>query len=405
MSTLSVQGKHIPAPLLMILKAATTICFLALLCATGSLQAQNSGSAARDYIGIYQKHLSGIYYSRCQMYPSCSRYGIMVFEDHPFPVAMALMADRMLRCGNHPDYYVSVTDENGGNRMLDYPPDRLMPAQLQKALELHDVAAETIVPTDSVSKAIQFVNTLVNRHCYASALLEIERLLYYDTSFRLIPVLYINKMRCYEGLHQYSDGLLFFEQSVPNGVRQDYKTMYTAAHLYDLVGDNSRSIALFRESASVWDSSEAHPYGELALLYAKENLLDDARSALERKYEIDGNAAAFAASRAAIERLATARYKDVTTASLLAIVPGAGYLYAKQPGSAITSLLTNGLLAYAVYSSFKADNYGLGILVGLFSVSFYIGNIAGSGSSATRYNERIRREAIAELRNINPFFY
>ena len=89
----------------------------------------------------------------------------------------------------------------------------------------------------------------------------------------------------------------------------------------------------------------------------------------------------------------------------MAIVPGAGYLYAKQPGSAITSLLTNGLLAYAVYSSFKADNYGLGILVGLFSVSFYIGNIAGSGSSATRYNERIRREAIAELRNINPFFY
>ena len=400
-----VPGKHLPAPIITSLKAAAAISFLVLLCATGSLSAQNSGSAAHDYIGIYQKHLSGIYYSRCQMYPSCSRYGIMVFKDRPFPIAMVLMADRMMRCGNHPDCYVSVTDENGDNRLLDYPPGRPVPAQLQRTLELHDVAAETIVPTDSASKAIQFINTLVNRHCYASALLEIDRLLYYDTSFRLTPALYINKMRCYEGLHQYSDGLLFFEQSVPSSVRQDYKTMYTAAHLYDLVGDNSRSIALFRESASVWDSSEAHPYGELALLYAKESLFDDAMSAVGRKYEIDGNYAAFAASRAAIERLATARYKNVTTASLLAIIPGAGYLYTKQPGSAITSLLTNGLLAYAVYSSLKADNYGLSILAGLFSVSFYIGNIAGSGSSATRYNERIRREAIAKLRIINPFFY
>lgn len=404
-STLSVLDERFTASISTSLKSVAVICFLVLLCAAGSLSAQNSGSAAHDYIGIYQKHLSGIYYSRCQMYPSCSRYGIMVFEDRPFPVAMVMMADRMMRCGNHPDCYVSVTDENGNNRLLDYPPSRPVPAQLQRTLELHDVAAETVVPTDSVSKAIQFINTLVNRHCYASALLEIERLLFYDTSFRLIPELYINKMRCYEGMYQYSDGILFFEQSVPSSVRQHYKTMYTAAHLYDLVGDNNRSIALFKESAKVWDSSEVHPYGELTLLYTKESLLDDAMSALEHKYEIDGNVAAFAASRAAIDRLATARYKNVTTASLLAIIPGAGYLYAKQPGSAITSLLTNGLLAYAAYSSFKADNYGLGILVGLFSVSFYIGNIVGSGSSATRYNERIRREAVVELRNINPFFY
>lgn len=382
--------------------------FLLFLVASSLAEAQvvrhSRGSAAQDYIGLYQRHLSGMLRSQCQMHPTCSRYGMMVFEDYLFPVAMTMMADRMIRCGNHREFYHQVTLGDGSLQMLDFPPSRSEAAKLA-CLSPRNVAAETVVPDDSVSRAIQFTNRLVNSHCYASAMLEIDRLLYYDTFFANEPSLYVNKLRCYEGLGQYSDGLLFFESGMPARLRPDYKVLYTAAHLYDLVGDSRKAIACFEASALRWDSNEAHPFGELAIVYAKESMFDKAQASLEKKLSVDGNLPAFASSKAVVERLESARYKNPTVAMLLGIVPGAGYLYASQPGSALTSLLVNAALAYATYTSFKTDNYGLGIVVGLFSTSFYIGNIAGSGNGASRYNERVKRDAINELRIINPFIY
>lgn len=380
------------------------ICILLLYGMIDNLFAQEHISAVHDYIGIYQKYISGMNHSQCLMYPSCSRYGMMVFEDYSFPVAMTLMADRMLRCGNHPDFYIPYAGITGSNRMLDFPASRQTHAKTF-AHGTHNVAAETIIPVDSVSKAIQFINSLVNHQYYASALLEINRLLYNDTSFYFNPNLYINAMRCFDGQLKYSEGLMFFEQRVPEKLKLNYKVLYTAAHLYDLVEDNDKSIALFQKSASIWDSNDVHPFGELAILYSKEKQYDAAKLSVWQKYIIDSNETAHTTSVSIIEKLATTKYKNSTTAMLLGLIPGAGYLYAKQPGSALTSLLTNTLLAYATYTSFKSENYGLGIIMGLFSASFYIGNIAGSGNSALRYNEKTQRDAINELRTVNPFFY
>lgn len=362
------------------------------------------GSAANDYIGLYRKHLSGMLRSRCQMYPSCSHYGMMVFEDYLFPVAMTMMADRMIRCGNHREFYRQVEFNNGSLRMLDFPPSRQEEAKLA-SFRLRNVAAETIIPNDSMSRAIQFTNLLINGHCYASAMLEIERLLYYDSSYVRESALYVNKLRCYEGMGKYSEGLLFFESGIPAWLKSNYKVLYTAAHLYDLVDDSRKAVACLEASALHWDSNEVHPFGELAIAYTKESMFDKAMVALERKLSVDGNLSAFASSKAAVERLESTKYKNPTVAMLLGTFPGAGYLYAGQPGSALTSLLVNVALAYATYTSFKTENYGLGIVVGLFSASFYIGNIAGSGNGAIRYNDRVKRDAINELRIINPFIY
>ena len=381
---------------------------LSLLMAGGVMAVQGQpdsrGAAVHDYIGIYRKYLSSLKDTKCPMYPTCSHYGMMVFSDHSFPVAMMMTADRLLRCGGHLDFYPTIETEPHGGRKLDYPEGRPIPTFLTTPAP-HTVAAETIHPTDSITKAIQFTQSLINQHCYASALLEIDRLLYEDTAFLRIPVFYLNKLRCFEGLQQYSDGLLFYEQHTPSGIKSTYKIMYTAAHLYDLVGNPIKSIDLYRRSAQIWDSNEAHPYGELAILYAKESLYDEAQAALKHKYTIDSNKNAFAASTAALGRLEEAKYKNPTTAMLLGIIPGAGYLYTEQPRNALVSLLVNGVLAYAVYTSFKTENYGLGIIVGAFSISFYGGNIVGSGTSAQRYNKKIKQDALVELRKQIPFFY
>lgn len=329
---------------------------------------------------------------------------MMAFSDHSFPVAMILTADRVLRCGGDLEQYPEIVTGVHRGRRLDYPSSRVVPAKLSVE-QPHDVAAETIVPTDSVTKAIQFTNRLINQHCYSSALLEIERLLYYDASLQREPALYLNQLKCFEGLQQYSDGLLLYEQRMPSEVKTNYKIKYTTAHLYDLVGDHAKSLSLFQEASRIWDSNDTHPYGELALLYAKESLYDEAKSALEHKYSLDSNLSAFATSCSILDRLASAPRKNPTTAMLLGIMPGAGYLYVGQPQNALSSFLVNGLLAYALYTTIKAQNYGLGIVVGVFSISFYGGNITGAGSSAKRFNEKIERDAMNELRKNNPFFY
>ena len=89
-------------------------------------------------------------------------------------------------------------------------------------------------------------------------------------------------------------------------------------------------------------------------------------------------------------------------AGTLAIIPGLGYLYSGHKSSAITSVIVNGLLCYALYSNIKVENYGMAALVGVFSFSFYIGNISGSIKSSKRYNEARTRKIINQIKsNVN----
>ena len=66
------------------------------------------------------------------------------------------------------------------------------------------------------------------------------------------------------------------------------------------------------------------------------------------------------------------------------MIPGLGYLYSGHKGTALTSLLVNGLLMYACYTSIQNENYGLAVLTGVISLSFYIGNISGSAKARCR---------------------
>ena len=70
----------------------------------------------------------------------------------------------------------------------------------------------------------------------------------------------------------------------------------------------------------------------------------------------------------------------------MSIIPGAGYYYTGYKQTALSSLLLNGLLAYATTSNIKNKNTGMAILTGVFNLSFYISNIQGAFRSAKKYN-------------------
>jgi tetratricopeptide (TPR) repeat protein len=78
--------------------------------------------------------------------------------------------------------------------------------------------------------------------------------------------------------------------------------------------------------------------------------------------------------------------KSPFVASVLAVVPGAGYAYSGHYGTALASLVVNGLLGWATADAFRDGNDGAGGFYLLLTAGFYLGNIMGSAQSATRYN-------------------
>lgn len=49
-------------------------------------------------IRFYQKYFSGMKYTKCPYYPSCSAYAVQAIEKHGAFVGFVLMSYRILRC-------------------------------------------------------------------------------------------------------------------------------------------------------------------------------------------------------------------------------------------------------------------------------------------------------------------
>ncbi len=107
-----------------------------------------------------------------------------------------------------------------------------------------------------------------------------------------------------------------------------------------------------------------------------------------------GAAAAFLA-RKAQEGPDLPRKNATLAASLSAVVPGSGQVYAGRTYDGLRHFIFDGLLIYTVYWLFSEENYTGGYLLAAFTLPFYAGNIAGAGRSASQYNESRRLESVS----------
>lgn len=103
------------------------------------------------------------------------------------------------------------------------------------------------------------------------------------------------------------------------------------------------------------------------------------------------------------EKAIRLKNKSLSLAGTLSIIPGLGYAYTGHKQTAITAFLVNGLITYATFTNFKNENYGMGILTGVFNISFYLGNIYGATKSAKRYNEQQKQSIINKLESNTIF--
>lgn len=346
-------------------------------------------NAVHDYIGLYQKYVSGLKSGRCAMYPSCSNYGLQVFGEYPFFTAMAMTSDRLIRC-SHDQHLYDKTYAYGLRSCVDNPDFVTTPPS-----SVGRLYTDTKRWPDA---ALQFVNYLINEGDYNSALLEIRRIEFMDNVF--IPHLYAKKLLCMRALGMHEEGIFEFETLEDSAAKTNSRICLQASLAYYETGNYEEAINKLNMPDAAGDSTAYYnQYILQGIAYSHLGEYDKAMNSFGQAARY--NVGTYDRNIDFLNQLSAQKRKSPIVAKCLSIIPGLGYLYSGHKGSALTSLLVNGALGYATYTSVKSQNYGVAALCGLFTISFYMGNINGAGRSATRYNESMRRNIITQLESIN----
>lgn len=361
------------------------------------------GNATDEYISFYQKFLSSQKNSRCAMYPSCSSYGKMVFKEKPFMEAITSLTDRVMRCSHERNLY-DITYEYGYRSAVDYPYYKNVPDHiLYNKRELPHVDVLRIEKkSDDV---LPFINHLINKEEYQSAMIEIERKLFFDKQC-LDPIFYVNKLLCYRGLGDYEKGIFEYEVEFPKFIKNVDAVNMQVALLYYLTSNNQSSLNVLDRVLTKGVTTENQEKAHIlkAIINLKEGNIQEGELMFHEMASWDVNKELYEKNLDILRNIKEQKKKSPSLARILSIVPGGGYLYTNHKGSALTAFVINSLLGYATYTSVKSKNYGVAGVCGFLGLSFYIGNINGAGRSAVRYNERRYNECIRKLESNNHIF-
>lgn len=242
---------------------------------------------------------------------------------------------------------------------------------------------------------------------------------------------FMEEKEYYRAITEYKRFLILF----PDSTKADYALLQTGT-AYFHGGDNDGATknfsalrekypqssygaeASFFEGMSYWKKKEHEKAGDLflaltraypdsshaprALAAAALTELDkgnavEAKATLDRFIEIWPDHPKIGSVREAISILdgyADLPQKSETLAGIMsAILPGAGYAYAGEYGTAVMSLLVNGAFIAGTWTAFAQELYAVGALAGGVGVPFYIGNIYGSALAVKKWNQAVRQEA------------
>lgn len=196
------------------------------------------------------------------------------------------------------------------------------------------------------------------------------------------------------GMHE--EGIFDYETLTDKLLQSDSRVTMQVAMAYYETTNYKQTVRLLDSECTEDSATIYNRYIVQAISYAQLGQYTEAEMAFSRANTLTHNK-----NLMLLEQLKGQKQKNPTLARCLSIIPGLGYLYSGHKGSALTALLVNGALGYATYTSIKSQNYGVAGLCGLFTMSFYLGNINGAARSAERYNVAQKRNIISQLESIN----
>jgi len=354
--------------------------FLLTLINSPALYAQDE--SVGDLFDFYQTFISDTRGGKCPMYPSCSKHSISAFQNKGALTGLLYTTDRLMRCGHEHKLYAQAF-VNGGVKLLDPVLESELdsiivkpaPRRFGKNLNFYQEKNDTT-----------FFLHLINKGQYTAAITEYHRIKHFGDTSKPSLILEYNYYSSLSALGEYEKILYDYQFDLhPNLKKEPLMLLEVGETWYHLENyEKAIETAETITSPSRYDD-QAKLFKGFVHAHAA-----DYESALEEFRDISPE---FIYSEYAqhnqriVNELSTLKRKSRTAAGLASIIPGGGYLYTGHKTTAVSSFVLNGLLAYATYTSFNTGNYGVGVLTGIFSMSFYVGNISGGIKSADRYNK------------------
>ncbi len=367
-------------------------------------------------VRTYQLLVSPSKGSFCPMHPHCSLYSYQAFKRYNPIKAFLMTADRLHRCGHDLDNYETV-EVDRFVRFLDpihpFLADNESNSNADTWSEIHsqvwlnttqktDISVQ-ISSDDSLtedSRLFHFAETLQSEGDYDRAITEYRRLLFYFPNSRFQKQALKSLFHCYYKAKQYLIAIHWGQDILSKDVGltdESELKFFIGASYFKL--DNFPLARNYFAEAATRDNGVIKEKSILSqgLSYAKEASWEDAEKSfagisLDSKFSDNARKC-----RKLCQEGKKLGLRNPTTAGVLAIIPGLGYLYDGYKQSALSSFIVNGLFIWSTFEAFRKDNQGVGIMLGILSFGWYAGNIYGSVISAQRRNIKLRNDLLLKF--------
>ena len=390
------------------------------------------GDPASGAITFYQKYISSLRHARCPFDPSCSQYALEAIRSHGPLAGSTLSTDRLMRCNESvPSFYARGPD----GRYLD-PVDTERPPRHAPQVPGWLVAVPADAPPEGPGAAemppdaavnADFARELARAGDCERATTEYLRAAHTAGTPQLQFWARLQAGTCFFGMEEWTLAQTEFLRArrLARSPADEGTTRRLAAACRFNAGDFAGSEALLREGPPEWSAdsgpalpigSAAAPAGDAGAATAPESdrvrglaLLgvcamarghwDSARVHFERGFEISAGSVHPAKLRyltaacAAGEQLPSK--SPGLAATMSAVVPGSGQVYAGRVLDGLRHLLFNGVLIYSVVKLAVEEHYPAAVLVGGLELPFYVGNIRGARGSARAFNSAHRMDFVA----------
>ncbi len=204
------------------------IALIIAVCAGFDLFAQTElsaeyGTGNSPILSFYQNTISEARGVSCPMYPSCSQYAKLAFKQYSGFRAVALTADRLMRCGHDLKQY-EIIPLNTGSFYYDVLPNtEIRKIQYQNFFK----------PSKSDST---FVDFLIGKRRFQEARLELWREIYGSNEILSTPKLYFAIGKTYFINKEYDELFKFYSENSSafsvNTYNDSIKILFTKAYLY-----------------------------------------------------------------------------------------------------------------------------------------------------------------------------
>ena len=362
------------------MKATLTLLFLCFFhLPQASSQVQESGIS--NLFNIYSNYISDTRGQKCPMYPSCSHYSMQAFSQFGALKGALLTSDRLIRCGHEQRIY-ELNWEKDEPKFEDFPnwgfsedplPKRY-PSKFSQNVSFYDANNDTT-----------FFLSLINSKDYESAIIEYKRMVHFGAKDQQSLILELNYLIALNAIGNYEKVIFHFGEKLNEELKKEPEVIMELADAWFRLNNFEKALSTLK---TIDSTSYYYPHKNLFTGVAHA-YMNNYEAAVTNFNQIDQDFiyADYAKSNIElIHGIAALKNKKPYVAGLLGLVPGGGYFYAGQNTTGITSLVLTGLLGYASYTSFKTKNHGVGILAGVFTLTFYSGSITGGINAIKRQN-------------------